>query len=44
LTRLQEVVQRAFDHVALFRARMQERGLTPQSLRTLEDVALVPSP
>jgi len=42
LTRLQEVVQRAFDHVGLFRARMQERGLTPQSLRTLEDVALVP--
>jgi phenylacetate-CoA ligase len=42
LARLRDVVQRAFDHVALFRARMQERGLTPQSLRTLQDVALLP--
>jgi phenylacetate-CoA ligase len=42
LQRLQSIVQRAYDHVSLFRSRMKELGLTPQDLRTLEDLAHLP--
>jgi len=42
LQRLQSIVQRAYDHVSLFRSRMKELGLTPQDLRTLEDLARLP--
>ena len=42
LRRLRAVVQRAYDHVALFRERLRERGLTPAAIRGLEDIAWLP--
>ena len=42
LRRLQAIVQRAYDHVALFHKRMDERGLAPQDVRALDDVAKLP--
>jgi len=41
-TRLKEMVQRAFDHVALFRKRMDEKRLKPSDLRTLDDIVKLP--
>jgi phenylacetate-CoA ligase len=40
--RLQAVVARAWQHVELFRSRMEERGLAPCDIRTLEDIAKLP--
>ena len=42
LQRLQFIVQRAYDHVALFHKRMSERSLTPQDVRTLVDITKLP--
>jgi phenylacetate-CoA ligase len=42
LQRLQAVVQRAYDRVALFRQRMDERKLMPANIQTLEDIARLP--
>jgi phenylacetate-CoA ligase len=42
LDRLRSVVERAFDNVELFRTRLNERGLTPASIRGLEDIAKLP--
>ncbi len=42
LTRLKMIVQRAYDRVALFRERMDARGLKPADLRSLEDLADLP--
>ena len=42
LQRLQAIVQRAYDNVALFQARMQERGLVPADVQKLEDLAKLP--
>ena len=42
LQRLKFIVQRAYDGVALFRKRMDERGLKPQDLQKLEDIAQLP--
>jgi phenylacetate-CoA ligase len=42
LQRLQAVVERAYQNVAHFRQRMDERGLTPASIRALEDSARLP--
>jgi phenylacetate-CoA ligase len=42
LRRLKAVVQRAYEHVALFRGRMEERHLTPADVRSLEDIARLP--
>ncbi|MFW6154711.1 MAG: phenylacetate--CoA ligase family protein [Planctomycetota bacterium] len=42
LQRLQAMVARAYDRVALFRRRMDERGLTPDSVKALEDIARLP--
>ena len=41
-TRLKDMVQRAFDHVALFRKRMDEQKLKPSDLRTLDDIVKLP--
>jgi phenylacetate-CoA ligase len=41
-TRLKDMVQRAFDHVALFRKRMDERKLKPGNLRTMDDIVKLP--
>jgi phenylacetate-CoA ligase len=42
LARLRTVVQRAYDHVQLFRERLDERGVTPAHIRSLSDIQLLP--
>ena len=42
LDRLQATVLRAWQHVPLFRKRMDERTLTPSDIRSLGDIALLP--
>ncbi|MCU0835405.1 MAG: phenylacetate--CoA ligase [Chromatiaceae bacterium] len=42
LRRLKAVVSRAYEHVPLFRSRLQERGLTPASIQGLGDIAHLP--
>jgi phenylacetate-CoA ligase len=42
LQRVQAVVARAWDHVELFRSRMDERGLVPEDIRSLDDIAKLP--
>jgi phenylacetate-CoA ligase len=42
LSRLRAVVQRAWDHVDLFRTRMTERGLRPEHVRSLRDLKELP--
>jgi len=42
LQRLQAVVTRAWQHVKLFRSRMDERGLSPEDVRSLDDIQKLP--
>jgi len=42
LKRLQAVVSRAFQHVELFRSRLNERGLSPRDIGCIEDIAQLP--
>jgi phenylacetate-CoA ligase len=42
LQRLQAVVTRAWRQIKLFRSRMDERGLAPEDIRSLEDTAKLP--
>ncbi len=42
LHRLRAITARAYENVPLFRSRMQERGLTPECLTELKDIALLP--
>ena len=42
LQRLQSVVSLAYDRQALFRGRMEERGLTPAPIASLADIAKLP--
>jgi phenylacetate-CoA ligase len=42
LQRLQAVVARAWQHVKLFRERMDERGLTPENICSLADIRKLP--
>ncbi|MBN2341819.1 MAG: phenylacetate--CoA ligase [Deltaproteobacteria bacterium] len=42
LERLQDTVTRCYNNVALFRTRMEERGLVPADIKTLGDVARLP--
>ncbi len=42
LARLQAVVDRSWRHVKLFRERMDERGLAPADIRSLDDIANLP--
>ena len=42
LQRLHAVVLRAWQQVALFRSRMEDHGLAPQDIRSLEDIAKLP--
>ena len=42
LHRLQATVKRAYDNVPLFRRRMDERGVRPEHVKTLKDIALLP--
>ena len=40
--RLHDLAKRAYDHVPFFRARMQEKGVRPEDVRRIEDVAKQP--
>ncbi len=40
--RLRAVVERTYAHVARFRDRMQARGLTPEAIRSLDDLRRLP--
>ena len=42
LQRLKTMVQRAYNHVALFRKRMDDLGLEPTDIRSLDDVTKLP--
>ena len=42
LERLRKVVQHSYDHVELFRRRMEERKLVPGDVRTLADIDKLP--
>ena len=42
LSRLQTIVTRAYERVPLFRSRMAERGLTPEAIVSLADIAQLP--
>ncbi len=42
LARLQAIVARAYDRVALYRSRMDERGVAPDDVRSLEDITRLP--
>ena len=42
LQRLKDMVQRAYNHVARFRQRMDDAGLEPADVRSLADVARLP--
>ncbi len=42
LQRLRSVVTRAYERVAIFRQRMEARGLTPRSIERLEDLGRLP--
>ena len=42
LQRLKQAVSRAYDRVVLFRERLIERGIAPEDIRTLEDMAVLP--
>jgi phenylacetate-CoA ligase len=41
-SRLRETVSRTYEHVALFRERMEERGVTPGEIRGIDDIARLP--
>lgn len=42
LERLQTIVRRAYEYVLVYRQRMDERGLKPEDIRTLEDLPALP--
>lgn len=42
LQRLQKTLQHTYDNVAPFRAKCDDKGVAPQDLKTLEDLALFP--
>ncbi len=42
LERLQATVKRCYDNVAVFRERMNEKGLTPDDVKSLDDLAKLP--
>jgi len=42
LTRLKAAVERSWNHVRLFRERMDERGIAPADIRSLDDIARLP--
>jgi phenylacetate-CoA ligase len=42
LSRLQRMVSRAYDHVPLYRKRLDDRGLKPADVRSLDDMRRLP--
>jgi len=42
LKRLKQAVKNAWDHIPLYRMRIEERGIRPADIRSLDDVAALP--
>ncbi len=42
LQRLQKIVAHEYEHVPVYRERMDERGVKPEHIKTLKDIALLP--
>ena len=42
LARLRNIVKHAYANVPLFRSRLDERGVRPEHIKTLKDIALLP--
>jgi len=42
LQRLRAITKHAYDHQKLFRERMDERGVKPEDIQTLEDIRKLP--
>lgn len=42
LSRLQDTVRRAYDHVPHYRRQLEERGVRPEDIRSLDDIRLLP--
>jgi phenylacetate-CoA ligase len=42
LQRIRAVVERAYQHVELFRTRMEERNLKPEEISSIDDIAKLP--
>lgn len=42
LERLQETVQRVYQHVPMYRERMQQAGVAPEDIQTLDDIRRLP--
>ncbi len=42
LSRLQETIRRVYQNVPVYRERMQQWGLVPEDIKTLEDIRLLP--
>jgi phenylacetate-CoA ligase len=42
LQRLQKILHHTYDNVAAYRAKCDDKGIAPQDLKTLEDLALFP--
>ncbi len=42
LTRLQKTVTRVYQNVPVYRERMQEKGVSPEDIKTLADIRLLP--
>ena len=40
--RLRELVRREYDHVEVYRRRMDDKGVRPEDIRTIEDIRLLP--
>ncbi len=40
--RLRSVVRRVYEHVPFYRKKMQQKGLTPMDIKTVEDLRLLP--
>ena len=40
--RLHDLVKRAYENVAFYRAKMQEKGVEPGNIRCIEDIAKLP--
>lgn len=40
--RLKQVVRREYDHVPMYRERMDEKGIKPEDIKTVEDIRYLP--
>lgn len=40
--RLRALVRREYDHVEVYRRRMDDKGVRPEDIRTIEDIRLLP--